>query len=110
MTPIHTQMCQHLYQFQKKGNETQFLFNTTVDEHVDAARKELAGQFNNLKTFRSNHHKFCEMNFWFHAFLLIKSVQLLLKSKVPQNDIDLSEKFLKKFRVLLEQYYGTQVP
>ena len=30
------------YLFQKKGNETQFLFNATVDKHVDAARKELA--------------------------------------------------------------------
>ena len=30
------------YQSQKKGNKTQSLFNATVDEHVDAARKELA--------------------------------------------------------------------
>ena len=30
------------YQFQKKGNDTQFLFNATVDEHVDVAKKELA--------------------------------------------------------------------
>ena len=29
------------YQFQKKGNETQFLFNASVDEHLDSARKEL---------------------------------------------------------------------
>ena len=29
------------YLIQKKGNETQFLFNATVDEHVDAARKKL---------------------------------------------------------------------
>ena len=32
----------HSYQFQKKGNKTQFLFNATVDKHIDAARKELA--------------------------------------------------------------------
>ena len=30
------------YQFQKKRNEMQFLFNATVDEYIDAARKELA--------------------------------------------------------------------
>ena len=29
------------YQFKRKGNEAQFVFNTTVGEHFDAARKEL---------------------------------------------------------------------
>ena len=29
------------YQFKRKGNEAQFVFNTTVEEHFDAARKEL---------------------------------------------------------------------
>ena len=29
------------HQFQKKGNEAQFVFNTTVEEHVETARKEL---------------------------------------------------------------------
>ena len=30
------------YQFQKKGNEAQFVFNTTVEEHVETARTELS--------------------------------------------------------------------
>ena len=30
------------YQFKRKGNEAQYTFNTTVKEHIDAARKELA--------------------------------------------------------------------
>lgn len=29
------------YQFQKKGNEEQFKFNTTVEEHFEAAKREL---------------------------------------------------------------------
>ena len=29
------------YQFKRKGNEAQYTFNTTVEEHIDAARKEL---------------------------------------------------------------------
>ena len=29
------------YQFKRKGNEAQYAFNTTVEEHIDAARKEL---------------------------------------------------------------------
>ena len=29
------------YQFKRKGNEAQYVFNTTVEEHIDAARKEL---------------------------------------------------------------------
>lgn len=29
------------YQFKKKGNEAQYSFNTTIEEHIDAARKEL---------------------------------------------------------------------
>ena len=28
------------YQFKHKGNEAQFVLNTTVEEHFDAARKE----------------------------------------------------------------------
>ena len=31
----------HCYQFQKKGNEMQFLFHNRVDKHVDSARQEL---------------------------------------------------------------------
>ena len=30
------------YQFQKKGNEAQFVFNATVEEHVETARTELS--------------------------------------------------------------------
>ena len=29
------------YQFKKKGNEAQFTFNTTVEEHIEAAKREL---------------------------------------------------------------------
>ena len=29
-----------LYQFQKKGNEAQFMFNVTVEEHIESAKKE----------------------------------------------------------------------
>ena len=29
------------YQFQKKGNEAQFMFNVAVDEHIESAKKEL---------------------------------------------------------------------
>ena len=28
------------YQFRRKRNEAQYTFNTTVEEHIDAARKE----------------------------------------------------------------------
>ena len=30
------------YQFQKKGNEAQFMFNSTVEEHIETAKKEMA--------------------------------------------------------------------
>ena len=36
------------YQFKRKGNETQYTFNTTAEEHIDAARKEL-GKLNPVK-------------------------------------------------------------
>ena len=29
------------YQFQKKGNEAQFIFNSSVEDHISAAKKEL---------------------------------------------------------------------
>ena len=29
------------YQFQKKGNEAQFMFNATVEEHIESAKREL---------------------------------------------------------------------
>ena len=29
------------YQFRKKGNEAQFIFNTKVEDHIEAMRKEL---------------------------------------------------------------------
>ena len=29
------------YQFKRKGNEAQYTFNTTIEEHIDAVRKEL---------------------------------------------------------------------
>ena len=30
------------YQFQKKGNEAQFMFNSTVEEHIETVKKEMA--------------------------------------------------------------------
>ena len=31
-----------VYQFRRKGNEAQYAFNSTVEEHMSAAKKELA--------------------------------------------------------------------
>ena len=36
------------YQFERKGNEAQYTFNTTIEEHIDAARKEL-GKLNPIE-------------------------------------------------------------
>ena len=43
-----------------------------------------------------------------HAFLLSKSIRILLSDEIPVNDIDFAESLLLLFWRLTEKYYGMQ--
>lgn len=44
--------------------------------------------------------------YYIHAFLLIKSLRILLSSCITDDSLQLAEKLLKRFYKLMEEYYG----
>lgn len=45
-----------------------------------------------------------------HAFLLIKSLRVMLSNEVSKENLSLCDTLLEKFSVLFEDYYGMLVP
>lgn len=44
--------------------------------------------------------------YFVHAFLLIKSLRILLANDITEESLQLTEKLLTKFCKLMEDYYG----
>ena len=45
--------------------------------------------------------------YYIHAFLLVKSIRILLADSISKEGMQLAESMLMKFCTLMEQYYGT---
>ena len=51
-------------------------------------------------------HGILSDKYYVHAFLLIRSMRILLGSYISDNDLHIAERLLNKFCILYEQYYG----